>query len=76
MIVVMNVASVIPFCLLGSQTIASLDDIGTHCYQSNWYLLPVNDQRKIQMIITYTQRPQHIKGFGIIYCSLETVAKV
>lgn len=40
--------------------------------QLDWYLLPIEGQRMLQIIICYAQRPVKLKCFGNTACDRET----
>lgn len=50
--------------------------IGDTAYESQWYRMGRGEQVIVEMIIRRAQRPQEIKGMGVLVCSLETYLKV
>lgn len=41
-----------------------------------WYAYPVHTQRAVGMLLMRMQRQRHMRGLGIIECSLETFQAV
>lgn len=45
-------------------------------YDMRWYTFPVQEQRFIIRMIQRAQKPFHLKGFGIVDCTLATFLNV
>lgn len=74
----LNVSTVVlmtfVFCYLSENISESLSGIDNAFYESSWYFLHVQHQKSIIMAIA--RRGFRLDGLGLIYCSLETFARV
>lgn len=64
------------YCYIGSLTTEIFFLYGDISYESDWYKLPIEQQKLLQLIIADAQRPQIFHGFGIIESNLTTFIKV
>lgn len=64
------------FCLVSENITETLFDIGDGFYESLWYYLPIHHQKQLILIIARSQRELRLEGLGIIFCSLDTFARV
>lgn len=64
------------FCLLSEQITSSLSEIANIFYDSSWYRAPMRYQKLFPLVIARSQQAFHLRGLGIISCSLETFARV
>lgn len=64
------------FCLLSENITHALSRIGDSFYNSMWYCLPVHHQKRFILALARSQRMFHLKGLGIIPCSLATFLRV
>lgn len=64
------------YCLIGSWTTEQFLLYGDRSYESEWYKLPIDQQKLMQIIIIDAQRPHVFSGFGIIDLNLMTYIKV
>lgn len=62
------------FCYLSENISGTLSGIDNAFYESPWYFLPVQQQRPI--ILAIARRGFRLDGLGLIYCSLDTFARV
>lgn len=63
-------------CELGQRLSNSFTNVENDLNQVDWYLLPVDQQRIWQMLITYAQEPIAVKFFGSVSCSRLQFRKV
>lgn len=76
MTTVLGVLQIYPFCKLGSETPIVIESIGDAAYCSDWYKLPVGQQKYIQMVIAYSHVQRKFSGYGLIECNFVTYVKV
>lgn len=55
---------------------SSLSEVTDMIGQLEWYLLPIEAQKMLPILLMYTQKPLTIKFFGNIDCSREQFKKV
>lgn len=58
------------FCYLSETITRNLHDVGRVFYESAWFLLPVRQQLIFHNVIERSQITFHLKGLGLIDCSL------
>lgn len=63
-------------CELSERFNTALNELNDMIGQLDWYLLPIEVQRMLPILITYTQKPLVIKFFGNIACNREQFKKV
>lgn len=56
-----------------TQRVYSITDL---VYASKWYMLPVNEQRLLILILNRAQKPPLLQGYGIITCSMASFLRV
>lgn len=54
------------FCEIGEKMSNAFDEIGGEFGYINWYLLPIVIQRKILMIMSFSQKHVVLSGYGSI----------
>lgn len=64
------------YCLIGSWTTEQFLLFGDRSYESEWYKMPIDLQKIVQLMIIDAQQPLVFNGFGIIDLSLMTFIKV
>lgn len=64
------------FCLLSENITHALSSVGDSFYDSVWYRLPAHQQRRFILALARSQRVFHLKGLGIIPCSLAAFLRV
>lgn len=71
-------ASAWPFLFCYFATLASerILTVGQTTFNSNWYMFPPELQKYLILIIARSQKPVYFNGFGLVHCTLETLAKV
>lgn len=71
------VTSYIPLlCEPGQKMISQFEIFGKETSQCNWYLFPIELQRKYLIFLTDSQRSVYIYSYGNIICERETSKKV
>lgn len=70
------VALVFIVCEFGQQFTNAFDKFNIALGQLHWYLLPVDIQRMLSIVIINAQQPIFISCFGNITCGRETFKKV
>lgn len=61
------IASMFPiflFCHFGGKITEQFEEIGNAAYQLEWYRLPLDMQKHLQIVIALAQKPIYIRGFG------------
>lgn len=71
-----GLALVFVCCELGQRMSDAFDGINFTIEQLDWYLIPVEVQQMLPMIITITQQPVELKCFGNIVCGREVLKNV
>lgn len=64
------------FCEFGEKMRNAFDEIGAQFEYISWYLLPIVDQQKIPMIMSFNQMPVILRGYGSITGSREVFKQV
>lgn len=64
------------FCLVSENITEALFNIGDAFYESQWYFLPVNQQKQLVVTILRSQCKFRLKGLALVYCSLYTFLRV
>lgn len=63
-------------CELGQRMTDAFDEINDTLDQSNWYLLPIEFQRILPMIMVNAQQPVFLECFGSIGCTRDVFKNV
>ncbi|XP_055309426.1 odorant receptor 45b-like [Sitodiplosis mosellana] len=63
-------------CYFANSSTYSMAEIGNVVYYSSWYNQPPKIQKLLLLIIARAQKPNIFMGLKIIYCHLESFAKV
>lgn len=63
-------------CEVGQRVSNTFSDVDDTFEQIDWYLLPMEIQRMLQLAIMYTQEPILLKFFGSSSCTREQFQKV
>ena len=64
------------FCEFGHQVTQRFDDLHDTVFGMAWYLLPLEMQKTIPMIISMAQKEVHLEAFGGVHCTREVFMKV
>lgn len=64
------------FCLFGDDITRRFGDITIDFFHSKWYLYPAEMRQAIVTIMIVAQKPIHVRGLGIVYCTRELFKKV
>lgn len=64
------------FCHSGTQVTERFHGIGEEVYALEWYVLPLNLQRNIPMIIALSNNEIYLRGLGGYHYTHETFKKV
>lgn len=64
------------FCELGNQVTQRYDVLGDSIYDISWYMLPLNTQQYLPMVISIAQNSVYLRGFGSANCTREVFKKV
>lgn len=64
------------FCYSGTQVTERFNDIGDEVYALEWYVLPLNLQRNIPMIMALSNQEIYLRGLGGYHYTHETFKKV
>lgn len=72
----MSIGTVFLYCFFGSLTTDQFLRYAHISYESEWYTLPIELQKFIQLIIADAQRPRIFQGFKIIDLNLLAFTKV
>lgn len=68
-------AQVFVFCDSSERLTSGFEEIDIH-YLCDWYLFPIRFRRMLPTIITSTQKPVILEGFGNVMCTRELFKKV
>ena len=52
------------FCHFGGKITQHFEDIGNAVYQMEWYRLPLDMQKDLQIVIALAQKPIYMRGYG------------
>lgn len=69
-------AELFVFCEFGEQISIRFEDLNNEICKFDWYLLPIEMQQTMQIIIMTTQQPVQLVGFGNIVCCRQTFKRV
>lgn len=69
-------SSLYAFCDFGDRITQEFKKIEIEFYQLPWYLLPMDMQKKLPLMIAITQKEVVIKGFGSTSCNRESFTQV
>lgn len=64
------------FCYFGDQVTQRFEDVGDSVYELSWYLLPLDMQKRLPMVIALTQRRVFVRGFADTRSTREVFRKV
>lgn len=64
------------YCAFGKKATDSFTNIGECMYESNWYVLSVDVQKYLVLVIGNAHIPIQYHGFGVAFLNLETFLKV
>lgn len=64
------------YCYYGSRITSKPIHFAQTAYETPWYLLPVERQKEISMLIIHGEYELYYSGYGIVTCSLETFRQV
>lgn len=71
-----QISFVYVLCSLGSNVSYNYNKMSNVLYNTDWYLLPLNQHKSIIPIIRQNQIHFSLDGFNMFDCSLETFTKV
>lgn len=74
--IIMSTGFIFVYCYVGSSTTDHFWQYGDVSYDSLWYVLPINLQQCLRLIIADAQRPRVFTGLGIIDLNLSLFAQV
>lgn len=63
-------------CYFGDNVTERIEDVGTAAYQLAWYVLPVDKQRDLSMLIGASQNGVYIEGIACARCTREIFMRV
>ena len=63
-------------CEIGQRATNAYSDIEDEIIQLDWYLYPIEIQRKLVPLLIYIQKPVQIEFFGSVSCSRMQFKKV
>lgn len=77
-IVAVSAAAILfSFCMFGESLANQFDELDLRFYQSiDWYLFPMGIQRMLVTVMSNTQRPTVILGYGNVECTRDTFKTV
>lgn len=52
------------FCYFGGNITHQFEDIGNAIYQLDWYKLPLDMQKDLQIVIALAQKRIYMRGYG------------
>lgn len=64
------------YCLISEALTVDLYEIGDVFYELAWYQLPIKQQTLIMPALQLSQQECHLKGIGMVECSLNVFGKV
>lgn len=64
------------FCMFGENLAEQFDMLDVKLYQCDWFLFPIDIQRMLITLMSNTQQPAAIIGYGNIECTRETFKRV
>lgn len=64
------------FCYFGGQVTQRFEDIGNVLYQLDWFLLPLDLQKILPIVIALTQKRVFVRGFANTRSTREVFIKV
>lgn len=64
------------FCHFGEIVSSRFDEIDNAMFQSEWYLFPNRIQRVLPLVISGTQQPVIIRGFGNLLLTDDSFKRV
>lgn len=64
------------FCYFGEKLTTEYEKIEHTVYQTTWYLMPIEMQKKIPSLLAITYRTVHLCGFANIQCTHEFFKRV
>lgn len=64
------------FCHFGDQVTQRFEMIGDNVYQLAWYMLPLDVQKQLPMVIALAQKRVYVRGFADTRSTREVFLKV
>lgn len=64
------------FCNLGENICNEFEELNDILYQSEWYSFPNEVQRILPILLTASQEPVVLRGFGNLLCIRESFKRV
>lgn len=64
------------YCYFGDKVTSQFSSICDTLCSINWYLLPLNIQKTLPMVVFAAERFVYLKGFGSTSCTRETFKRV
>lgn len=64
------------YCYFGDQMTSRFENIQSTLYLCEWYLLPIELEKSIPMILQSSKKCIYLQGFGSSSCTRETFKKV
>lgn len=59
------------FCFYGEKLTTGYAKINESIYMMDWYLMPIEVQKKVPAIVTMAQRAIYLKGYAKFQCTFE-----
>lgn len=69
-------SSVYFLCEIGDNVTQRYENVSRTVYQLNWYMLPLNMQRKLPSILAMTEKNIFIRGFARFHCTRTIFSQV
>lgn len=73
---ILTTVMVLPYCISADYALSAIGSIPQAIFYSNWYRLPINQQKAILLVLAFSQCKRRFSGWGIINCNLETFVQV
>lgn len=64
------------FCELGQRITDKFEEINDEIGRWNWYKLPLSVQKILPILLSGTQQPVTLRGYGNVLCTRETLKNV
>lgn len=71
-----NLQWLFAFCFFGEKVTRSIEDVNGMFYQCDWYVLPIEIQQLMPVVIMNAKKPIYIGKVAGLYSSLEVFGKV
>lgn len=75
-LVIMSFAIIFAFCELGAQVTHQFNSLDDVLCQVKWYILPIEVQRMVIMLMLDAQQAVFLRGYGNIVCSRDSFKNV